>query len=416
MNKFLILLALILSVSSCAPAVPIVPPIKASTATIAPTITPSATSSPTSTPTITSSPQPLVLVGKFIDSGYTPDMKKLIIGTTSSISYYDTELETVIWSKETPIVQGKIMKVSNVFKVRISNSEKYLAVATPTGIEIWDANNGSVIRELEGLSRPISPTRDFRSPDEIGIRKLVFSPDDKYLGVQVNDGIATNDYSIYIWDIMLGELLPALSGESFSFSPDSSLAAISAEDRTTIRIYKVVDWSVLYTLTLPKAAFGIPTALIFSPNSSLFISAQDYGGTEIFVWSMANGEVIRKTPISSYRYLTFINDNLVGIADRSGNRMIDVNTGQQTKLPGELMLSSGSYKVFDTIFDYSDNSEVIALGILRSRTDYEEIQIWDINQNKILLKLPIEDTIFTCQFSDDLNYLSCLLPRKFITR
>jgi len=253
MKNFSFVFAFMLLFSSCAPAAAVVLPTETSTATIVPTSTDTPTPSPTFTPTVTPTPQLPVLAGtpfpqihsvisqenvarlsnivrwgtgEFIDADYTPDMKKLIVVTVSSISYYDTEQGTVIWSKEIP-----------VFKAKISNSGNFLAVAVRSGIELWDANNGLIIRKLEGI-RAVSPTGDFSSSGEVGILRLDFSPDDKYLGVRVNDRPAGNDYSIYLWNPALGEPLTALSGESFGFSPDSSLVAISAEDRTTIRIYK----------------------------------------------------------------------------------------------------------------------------------------------------------------------------------
>jgi len=179
---------------------------------------------------------------------------------------------------------------------------------------------------------------------------------------------------------------------------------------------------MLYELKLPKTQFGIPTTLIFSPDSSLFMSAQDYGATEVLVWSMGNGEVIRKIGVSSYQYFSFINDTEIELSDRSGNRMINVNTGGQTKLPGEFRFSFGSYRAYDHILGFSEDKEVVAIGILDTEkatvfdrlNTIKEIQIWNINQNEIIQTLPLKGKFPKCQFSDGQNSLSCISSEKFI--
>lgn len=438
MKKLLALLALILLASSCAPAETAVPPTTSPIATIIPTFTNTPTPQPTFTPTITPTPQLPVLArtpfpynhsvisqenvdrlaniarwgtGEFIDADYTKDMEKLVVITASTISYYDTEKETIIWSKETP-----------VSKATLSNNEELLAVITSSGIELWDVKDGLMIRKLEGVSGAICPTGCYSrllNPGEIRIDQLNFSPDDKYLGAQVDDD---SHSQVHFWSMPAGDFLSTPSGQSFGFSPDSSLVAISDEDRTTIRIYKVVDWSVLYTLTLPKTRYGNPDNLIFSPNSSLFLAGQGYGGTQVFVWSMENGKTIRKINTSSYRYLSYISDNEVGTADRSGNGIINIDTGERTKLPGNLRFSFGSYKVYDQVLGFSEDKELAAIGILDTeesdRSDVgdsiTEVQIWNIDSKEIIQTLPLSGKFPECQFSDGQSFLSCMSSEKFI--
>jgi len=448
MKKFLAFLTIILFVASCTPTTTTVPPTKTSTATITPTITHTPTPPPTYTPTFTPTPQLPALAGtplphsqsiisqenvkqltnlarwgtgEFIDAAYTKDMKKVIVITTSTITYYDTEQGIVIWSKAIPI-----------FKAALSNNGEFLAVVTSSSIELWNAKNGLAIKTLEIISGTICPTgcsyRGLRG-DEVSINQIDFSPDNKYLGIQITEGPG-NTWSggnnrLIFWSIPSGRSLPTPSGLFFNFSLDSSLVAVLlSPNKPTIDIYKTTTWEKLFELDIPGERNSIqPGNFIFSPNSQLFMAGRT-DSNQLYIWNMTTGEIINKIGISNYRYITFISNSEVKIEDNNGNRIIDINTNKQIKLPGEVRYSIGSYKIFDRILDFSDDKEVVALGVLDSGEsdmsrgnrfrNTKEIQIWDIGNNEMIQSFPVAEIILACEFSGNWNFLSCLSSTKFI--
>lgn len=416
------------------------------TNTPSPTITVTLTTTPTITVTLTTTPTPTIQLpalegtslpkrqasisktnieqlayvarwgdGEFIDYSYDREMKKIIVVSGAKINCYDSDQETKIWSKE-----------SLVFKATLSNNGKLLAVVTPTGIELWNAENGDFIKSLYQAKSIICPTgcrNSYLLSNEISVEQLDFSPNDQLLGAQITglqeDG---NNNRALFWSMPLGEELPAIVGRSFNFSPDSSLVAVSVNN-DTVNIIKTSDWELTLVLNSPKVHFSVEHhPLVFSPDNSLFTTAQ-WSSNEIFVWDMKNGQVIRKIGILSYRLIDFINSDEILIVDKSGNRFVNVYSGKQTKLPGEKSrFSFGTYTVFDRVLRFSDDKQYVAIGVIQDQSSLrnaiahtiKEIQIWDLNQSTVVQTFMVGDVILMCRFSTDQALFSCVLGKKFI--
>lgn len=105
---------------------------------------------------------------------------------------------------------------------------------------------------------------------------------------------ATSDFNsgIQIWDMQTGGPLKRLefpltvAENGLTFSDDGRLFAAMERAKEQIYVFDTNDWSIRYTLSLPR---GRGRSLVFSPDSKTLVA---YRGGSTRAWSMETGEMV----------------------------------------------------------------------------------------------------------------------------
>ncbi|KAK6518886.1 hypothetical protein TWF281_003577 [Arthrobotrys megalospora] len=233
--------------------------------------------------------------------------------------------------------------------IALSMDAKYLA-STPTpsnsnGIAIWDVISGTLLKELEGHSRPVDFLAFSSSGDELaswsdgdtvriwevssGKNTHIFPGNkfrQRYTGYSPYRGSAeaicflldskliacgSQDGSIRIWDTVTRKLLHVLKGPMspiicLKASRDSSRLASLSDSDGTIRLWNVRSGDLLHALQCPELGgkgWG-PFSVDFSPDGKHLVSGSifslgKYGGWEsndliIRFWELASGRLSRE--------------------------------------------------------------------------------------------------------------------------
>jgi len=199
-----------------------------------------------------------------------------------------------------------------ITKSRLSIDGRTLAVASPRGVGLYDAESLAGIRFVDAgegiLSIAISPDVAIlavgyiggpirlwqisdgsllRSMEEHGggVGDLDFSPDGSLL---VSAGW---DATVRLWEVETGALLQTMPGHtdgvlSAAFSPDNELIA-SGSDDNTIRVWRVSNRELLKTL---KGHTGGITTLSFSPDGTKLASGS--WDRTVRLWDVAKGSLL----------------------------------------------------------------------------------------------------------------------------
>jgi WD40 repeat protein len=137
-------------------------------------------------------------------------------------------------------------------------------------VRYWDLKTGRTIHT-------------FTHDDEVG--SVAISPDKKKIAAGGSD-------TVMLWDVQTGSVLHRIGGHEGSssavaFSPDGKLL-LTAGARGPIRLWNVSD---LRQIRQFEGETGKILAVHFSPDGREALTI----GDELWVWSVSNGEVIRRT-------------------------------------------------------------------------------------------------------------------------
>src|SRR5262249_45212502 len=140
--------------------------------------------------------------------------------------------ELIIWDVTAQKAKHKIQfqAPAHIWSMTLSADGKTVAVGTPVGIELRDAETGKTKRTLEG------PWAKSTGPCS-----LAFAPNSKTLA----SGGSSRDHIVRLWDVEKGELIRTLRGHSdevadLRFSPDGkTLASTGGMNDTTVRYWDV---------------------------------------------------------------------------------------------------------------------------------------------------------------------------------
>jgi WD40 repeat protein len=246
--------------------------------------------------------------GQAFRVAYSPDGKRLAIGTSIGVWLYDAKtlqqirfinMDSKVYNlafspdSETLYIQTSealitwwnvatgerlgSFQASKLLTAFFLKDAKLVAVADGKQIGLWNMESGKSLLTLDGHT------------DDV--HGLAFSPD----GALLASG--SSDQTIRLWDVKTGSLVRILQDHStmptkLAFSPDGTLLASSALDRTA-RSWKVELWEVRtgnLLRTWPGNSWEV-FYLSFSPDGALLASGvQD---NTLHLWNVQTGAPVR---------------------------------------------------------------------------------------------------------------------------
>jgi WD40 repeat protein len=199
--------------------------------------------------------------------------------------------ELIIWDVTVQKAKHKIQfqAPAHIWSMTLSADGKTVAMGTPVGIELRDAETGKTKHTL------IGPW-----PKSTGPCSLAFAPNGKILA----SGGSARDHIIRLWDVEKGELIRMLRGHSdevagLRFSPDGkTLASTGGMNDTTVRYWVVGTGQLRVTVNRAKEKSKDGTEAVdgnwqswpmaFSPDGNILARGR---GSKVKFWDARTGEV-----------------------------------------------------------------------------------------------------------------------------
>lgn len=337
---------------------------------------------------------------------FSPDGKRILFSCDGRLRYWDIET----WKEIEIDHPGRIAAFcpdGKIFAYIFGYSNLF-----SFNIETWEINSQRV------------------KEDSIFITSLAFSPDGKRIV------FATNDKTIYIWDVETKKDLLRLEGHtkcvnSAEFSSDGK-RIVSASDDETVRVWNAEtgeeilclighDWSVYSAAFSPKGKRIVSASydrtvriwnaesgkeirrfeghvdcvhsVAYSPDGSRIISASE--DRTVRIWTIRSDPKIRfrrlKGHTSDVNFTAFSPDGkwIASASDDKAVRIWDVKTGKEIhKLEGH------TNRVHSVAF--SPDGKWIA-----SASSDDTVRIWNTQYGTEFRKLDSDDVAYTVAFSPD---------------
>ncbi len=161
--------------------------------------------------------------GRIIQMQYSPDDTQLAVATPIGIWIYDAQS-----GEELNLLTGHR---SEVYSVAYSSDGSTIATGAWDGVKLWDAVTGDLKTTIKANA----------------IRSMTFSPDGSTIVTGSNHG------SVHFWDVATGLSKAEFTGHtsivsSIAYSPDLSTVATASED-DTVRLWDVATGQTKATLT-----------------------------------------------------------------------------------------------------------------------------------------------------------------------
>jgi len=186
------------------------------------------------------------------------------------------------------LVAGRLWRVSNgalsnpvklagltdhVDSVAVSKDNQWIATGGMNNLRLWQANDGSLVREIEGITGRV--------------KRVALSPDGTWLAS------ASTDDGVQLWLVSDGSLVRTINKETKNvtkliFSPDGNLLASTTPD--TVQLWQVNDGCLM------RETQGGWKSISFSPDSKLLAST-DADGT-LGLWQTNDGSLVRTLEVS----------------------------------------------------------------------------------------------------------------------
>jgi WD40 repeat protein len=302
----------------------------ASCGVVKPTPTQTPTILPTSTPLMTSTPTPLPATATFTPSPTTTNTATpLPTATPTPLTLVEAgtplpqNLPVITFSNAARVSGLAQFKAPNVTDLEWAPDGETLAVASYSGISIYDASTRNLVNQLD--TRPGVISIDYNpqgsllavghrfGSEEVGyagsvdvwrvstwqslgpilggnqaVNEVAFSPNGKSLA-SAFIGPLYDTNRVVFWDAVRWEISRTLQTgaiQNIAFSPDGKLLA-SSPDRYAVEIYRLIDGDRLQTLH--TSFTGAVNSLVFSPDGSRLATGH-YDG-QIRLWNPLTGEL-----------------------------------------------------------------------------------------------------------------------------
>lgn len=240
-----------------------------------------------------------------------------------------TESSVCLWDVETGKLRHQVaVERLGLPRLAFSPDGKYLAACGHEGpIRLYDMAGGKEVRRFE--RRPVSIGNS-----SWGQHALVFSPDGRTL--------ASADASIIrLWDVATGERRPKFPGHAspvncLAFSADGGSLASGEFQGGTLMVWDLATHKPRYTF---DGHFPGALSLAYSPDGKLLASGDGYvGGTggleaKIRLWDLSQGRLMRAffAHVNSVESLSFSPDGktLASAGHDARAKLWDVATGRR---------------------------------------------------------------------------------------
>jgi RNA polymerase sigma factor (sigma-70 family) len=181
-------------------------------------------------------------------------------------------------------------------RVMFAAEGKVLFAAGHTRVEVWNPDEGKLIREMEEVPEAKKPPRQI---DEFAPRlywsfyDLAVPPDGKVVAAMIAQGGGSD--RVYLWDATTGKRLAGWEKKGLlaplAFSPDGKTLAARKQRKPDTMDYDVVLWDVATgkeqtRFPLTEQLCG---SLAFSPDGKLLAVGDKFHG-EIHVWRVADAK------------------------------------------------------------------------------------------------------------------------------
>ncbi|HTR82660.1 MAG TPA: Ig-like domain-containing protein [Bacteroidota bacterium] len=160
----------------------------------------------------------------------------------------------------------------------VGTSNDVISVGTASSAKMWDASNGTLIKTFSGSSAPLT--------------SLAVNPQ----GTMLITGSANGN--IIVWDIPSASATLSIPAypvpiTSVSVSPDGQYIASSSTDSSTIKVWRVSDGSLLWTVA---GHTSLINATCYSPDGTELFSCSD--DQHVKTWNALDGSLLRDASVS----------------------------------------------------------------------------------------------------------------------
>lgn len=267
--------------------------------------------------------------------------------------------------------------------IAFSPDGNILAEAYITRVVLWDTKSGEIVATLSG--QPIEDAVGYN----LGVGKISFSLDGKYLATANMDGVPT------IWDVDSSRPVVSLAtgmlpSKAIAYSPDGRLLATGG-DEGIVQVWDAKHGTELFSLKLG----GIIHALSFSPDGNYLAAASEDGN--IKVWDAGTGEIVSNPSRQSGMYdIAFLADGRYATAGQDGTtRVWDPLTGQQ------VLLLAGPTSTVISVDGNPDGKRIVTGAYDGS------LRIWDATPGKELVTIPAHaGIVWNVAYSPNGKYLA----------
>lgn len=202
-------------------------------------------------------------------------MKTLLI-SISAVFSIATVVPCSVSANEDDIIWRKVEHAEVIDHVIITPDGSIIASqGADRRVILWDAENGSVLRELE---------------NEMNTRfaQIKFSPDGVYIAATAADS------TVKLWETATGKFLKVFDGlwgsaRAFAFSPDGATIAIESSriGLGQLLLFDIASGEVIREFGEGMNRESGTGALVFSPDGNTLYQG---GGSTVFLWDVLEGK------------------------------------------------------------------------------------------------------------------------------
>ena len=240
------------------------------------------------------------------DASYSPD-QKLFVTASNTAKIWDAEKGTLIRELKP--------KYEGLHSVEFSPDGTNILGAGFGGLQVWDAVTGEQLWYVTTSVDPYSFTT---------VYSVCYSPDGKLIAG------GQNDSTVRIWDASTGKLLTTMRGHtesvfSVAFNPDGKQVASISFDGT-LKTWDVENGKLLLDRPADKGSSSVS----YSHDGKQVVTACYY---KVQVWDSYAGNMIHEFKDSSLRYASFApGDKTIITSYNNGNSVLwDVASGKKIR-------------------------------------------------------------------------------------